>query len=39
MRVFTLRLAVGLVLAGLVAAAHTNGGGAVHDFLMQVHGR
>ena len=39
MRVFTLRLAVGLTLAGLVAAAYSNNGGALHQALMQLHGR
>lgn len=39
MRAFTLKLAVGLALVGLVAAAHSHGGGAFHQALMQLHGR
>ncbi len=38
MRTFTLRLAVGLALAGLIAAAHSGGGGALHQALMRLHG-
>ena len=37
MKVFTLRLAAGLAIAGLAIAAHTNG--PLHQALMHLHGR
>ena len=38
MRGFTLKLAIGLALAGLAAAAHAHGG-PLHEMLMHLHGR
>jgi len=37
MRAFTLKLAIGLALAGLVAAVHAHGG-PLHETLMRLHG-
>ena len=37
MRTWSLRLMVGLALAGIAAAAHAHGG-PFHDTLMQLHG-
>ena len=38
MRGFSLKLAIGLALAGLLAAAHAHGG-PFHEALMHLHGR
>ena len=37
MRAFSLRLAIGLALAGLAAAVHAHGG-PLHETLMRLHG-
>ena len=37
MRAVTLKLAIGLALAGLVAAVHAHGG-PLHETLMRLHG-